>query len=390
MAALGLRPGRARTRASSRSCSTSSSTRPRPALALGDHRSPRPPAWAPTRASRRPPAAIRRARPAAPRKRGAIRSRRSGVTTKEEPREDQGSRCCGNREPTGRSSSSSSTSPRQSEVLIRYVAAGLCHSDEHLRHGDIVPRFPIVGGHEGAGHHRGGRARRHAASKEGDHVVCSFLPVCGHCRWCATGHSNICDLGATILDGCLPDGTFRFHDDGAATSAAMCMLGTFSQYSVISETSCVSVDKDLPLETAVLVGCGVPTGWGSRRLRRRRRARRDRDHLRHRRHRRQRRPGRQRTPARPTSSPSTRSPTSARWPRTSAPPTAVASAEEAARARAGADPRRRRRQGDRHRRRRQRGGRRRRRQRDPQGRHRGHHRPRRPEQASPSSSRAPS
>ena len=41
--------------------------------------------------------------------------------------------------------------PKAGEVLIRYVAAGLCHSDEHLRHGDILPRFPIVGGHEGAG-----------------------------------------------------------------------------------------------------------------------------------------------------------------------------------------------------------------------------------------------
>src|SRR4030095_8474418 len=41
--------------------------------------------------------------------------------------------------------------PKAGEVLIRYVAAGLCHSDEHLRHGDIVPRFPMVGGHEGAG-----------------------------------------------------------------------------------------------------------------------------------------------------------------------------------------------------------------------------------------------
>ena len=41
--------------------------------------------------------------------------------------------------------------PKAGEVLIRYTAAGLCHSDEHLRHGDIVPRFPIVGGHEGAG-----------------------------------------------------------------------------------------------------------------------------------------------------------------------------------------------------------------------------------------------
>ncbi|MDA0181161.1 NDMA-dependent alcohol dehydrogenase [Solirubrobacter phytolaccae] len=151
--------------------------------------------------------------------------------------------------------------PKANEVLIRWVAAGLCHSDEHLRHGDIVPRFPIVGGHEGAGviEKCGPGVSR---VKEGDHVVTSFLPVCGHCRWCATGHSNICDYGATILDGCLPDGTFRFHSNGSDVGA-MCMLGSFSQYSVISETSCVSVDKDLPLDVVVLVGCGVPTGWCS-------------------------------------------------------------------------------------------------------------------------------
>src|SRR5260370_37713055 len=43
----------------------------------------------------------------------------------------------------------------------------------------------------------------------------------------------------------------------------MCMTGTFSQYGVISQTSAVKVDDDLPLDKAVLVGCGVPTGWGS-------------------------------------------------------------------------------------------------------------------------------
>ena len=84
--------------------------------------------------------------------------------------------------------------PKDDEVLIRYVAAGLCHSDEHLRHGDIVPRFPIVGGHEGAGiiekigpgvtRVQGGRPRRLLVH-----------PVCGHCRWCATGQPNLCDLG---------------------------------------------------------------------------------------------------------------------------------------------------------------------------------------------------
>ncbi|MDQ1489182.1 MAG: hypothetical protein QOJ23_1696 [Actinomycetota bacterium] len=151
--------------------------------------------------------------------------------------------------------------PKQGEVLIRFVAAGLCHSDEHLRHGDIVPRFPLVGGHEGAGiiEEVGPGVSR---VKVGDHVVCSFIPSCGFCRWCSTGQQNLCDLGATILEGCMPDGTFRFHS-GDNDLGGMCMLGTFSQWATISETSCVRVDDDFNLETAVLVGCGVPTGWGS-------------------------------------------------------------------------------------------------------------------------------
>jgi alcohol dehydrogenase (nicotinoprotein) len=151
--------------------------------------------------------------------------------------------------------------PKTGEVLIRYVAAGLCHSDEHLRHGDIVPRFPLVGGHEGAGiiEEVGPGVTRLAP---GDHVICSFLPVCGHCRWCATGKSNLCDMGATILDGCLPDGTYRFHLDGEDLGG-MCMLGTFSERAVISENSAIKVDSDLPLDKVVLIGCGVPTGFGS-------------------------------------------------------------------------------------------------------------------------------
>src|SRR3984885_12490296 len=151
--------------------------------------------------------------------------------------------------------------PKAGEVLIRYVAAGLCHSDEHLRQGDLVPRFPIVGGHEGAGiiEEVGAGVTR---LKPGDHVICSFLPVCGHCRWCSTGKSNLCDLGATILDGMLPDGTYRFHQNGEDLGG-MCMLGTFSEYSTISENSAIKVDSDLPLDKVVLIGCGVPTGFGS-------------------------------------------------------------------------------------------------------------------------------
>lgn len=151
--------------------------------------------------------------------------------------------------------------PRDGEVLIRYVAAGLCHSDLHLTDGDLPPRFPIVGGHEGAGiiEEVGPGVTK---VKPGDHVVCSFIPSCGHCRYCSTGRQSLCDMGATILDGCMPDGSFRFHS-GGEEFGAMCMLGTFSERATVSQNSVVKVDDWLPLESAVLVGCGVPTGWGS-------------------------------------------------------------------------------------------------------------------------------
>lgn len=151
--------------------------------------------------------------------------------------------------------------PKPGEVLIKFEASGLCHSDDHLRTGDLPSRYPIVGGHEGAGVIEAvGEGVFDIAP--GDHVVCSFLPSCGKCRWCSTGHQNLCDLGALLLDGCLPDGTFRFHS-GDNDLGGMCMLGTFSERAVISRNSVVKIDPSIPLEVAALVGCGVPTGWGS-------------------------------------------------------------------------------------------------------------------------------
>ena len=151
--------------------------------------------------------------------------------------------------------------PKAGEVMLRFVAAGLCHSDEHVRTGDLVPRFPIVGGHEGAGvvEEVGEGVTR---LRPGDHVICSFLPVCGHCRFCASGMTNLCDLGMYTMDGCQADGTYRFHGNGE-DFGGLCMLGTFSQWATVSEHSCIKVDEDLPLETVVLIGCGVPTGWGT-------------------------------------------------------------------------------------------------------------------------------
>jgi alcohol dehydrogenase (nicotinoprotein) len=151
--------------------------------------------------------------------------------------------------------------PKEGEILIRYEYAGLCHSDVHLAHGDIPFRAPMVGGHEGAGVvEEVGPAVRGFAP--GDHIVCSFIPSCGKCRWCATGRQAICDWGATILEGSLPGPRFVFKGS-RGDYGAMCMLGTFSQYSTIHQNSAVKIDPSISLESASIVGCSVPTGWGS-------------------------------------------------------------------------------------------------------------------------------
>ena len=151
--------------------------------------------------------------------------------------------------------------PKANEVLVRFEVAGLCHSDDHFRAGDIPSRFPLVGGHEGAGvvEQVGPGVTR---VQVGDHIVCSFLPVCGTCRWCSTGHQGLCDLGLNAGTGLLPDGTYRFHGDGHDIGG-VCVLGTFSERAVLSEYSCVKIDADLPFDVAALLGCGVPTGWGA-------------------------------------------------------------------------------------------------------------------------------
>ena len=152
--------------------------------------------------------------------------------------------------------------PREGEVLVRLAASGLCHSDEHVRVGDLpMEALPAIGGHEGAGViERVGPGVTSVA--EGDHVVLSFVPACGRCHWCAIGRENLCDLGAGIQVGLQQDGTSRHHVRGQ-DARLMCMLGTFAPVTVVHEYSVVKIDEDIPLDKAALVGCGVTTGFGT-------------------------------------------------------------------------------------------------------------------------------
>lgn len=152
--------------------------------------------------------------------------------------------------------------PKAGEVLVRMVASGMCHSDEHLVTGDMPANLPMIGGHEGAGvvEEVGPGV---TSVQAGDHVVFGFIPSCGRCEPCSTGQQNLCDLGEFLLEGNqISDHTARHHA-GDNDLHLMCCLGTFSEHTVVNEASCIKVEPHYPLDKACLLGCGVVTGWGS-------------------------------------------------------------------------------------------------------------------------------
>jgi NDMA-dependent alcohol dehydrogenase len=155
--------------------------------------------------------------------------------------------------------------PQPGELQVKVAASGLCHSDDHVATGDMpVGKYPFLGGHEGAGVVTAvGPGTK--GFEEGDHVVFSFLPGCGRCRYCANGQQYICDSGANLLVGSRWDDatSFRFQTSDGTDVGQMCGLGTFAEITTVDIRSTVKIDKSIPLEVACLVGCGVGTGWGT-------------------------------------------------------------------------------------------------------------------------------
>ena len=146
--------------------------------------------------------------------------------------------------------------PESTEILVRIAAVGLCRTDFHVMRGERrVAMRPMVLGHEAAGIvEKTGSAV--AGIKPGDHVILTFIPACGTCRWCRQGLHHLCAEGPRITQGPQLNGTYRRRDKEGMAVGAFCMIG-----------SAVVIDKDIPLDHASLVACGVPAGVGAARHR---------------------------------------------------------------------------------------------------------------------------
>jgi aryl-alcohol dehydrogenase len=153
--------------------------------------------------------------------------------------------------------------PRAHEVVVRLVAAGLCHTDLSARAG-LVP-FPLPGvlGHEGAGvvEAVGADVTRVA---EGDHVLASYSS-CGRCPECSAGRPFCCHHfhALNLVGGTRPDGSHTLRQDGRPLSGHFFGQSSFARHALVDERCLVAVPADAPLDVLAPLGCGVQTGAGA-------------------------------------------------------------------------------------------------------------------------------
>lgn len=148
--------------------------------------------------------------------------------------------------------------PGPHEVLIRTVAAGLCHSDLHFIEGSYPHPLPAVLGHESAGvvEAVGSEVR---TVKPGDHVITCLSAFCGHCEHCVTGHLSRCQSPETKRGaGEEP----RLFQDTAPLPQFL-NLSSFAEQMLVHEHALVAIRRDMPLDRAALIGCSVMTGYGA-------------------------------------------------------------------------------------------------------------------------------
>jgi Zn-dependent alcohol dehydrogenase len=152
-------------------------------------------------------------------------------------------------------------SPKRGEVMIKLAACGVCHSDLSATNGTIALPPPLVLGHEAAGEIvEVGEGV--AGLSAGDHVVSSFIYMCGECRFCAMGRPVLC-LNQSKALTTLPDGTLRTRDAQGKPLNVFSGCGVMADYATLSVDNVVKIDPAIPLDRAALVGCAVTTGVGA-------------------------------------------------------------------------------------------------------------------------------
>jgi S-(hydroxymethyl)glutathione dehydrogenase / alcohol dehydrogenase len=146
--------------------------------------------------------------------------------------------------------------PQKDEVKVRLAATAICHSDIHVLKGELGGQTPLVAGHESAGYIEE-IGEGVTSVKVGDPVVLSLIDHCGLCLYCRTGLPHLCETQLPLRT------QSRLSDKKRKTIGQVLKTGSFAEFSTVHHSQVVKIPKDMPMDKAALLGCGVITGFGA-------------------------------------------------------------------------------------------------------------------------------
>jgi S-(hydroxymethyl)glutathione dehydrogenase / alcohol dehydrogenase len=156
--------------------------------------------------------------------------------------------------------------PGPGEVRVRMAAAGVCHSDLHVRDGEWDRDGPIVMGHEGSAVVEAlgeGVTTAFPALRPGVLVALSWLIPCGRCRACRSGRVWSCSDSPSYTHR-MPSGEPALRRPGTAQGVlSYCAIGTFADRQNVPAAAAIPMPEGTPPEVAALIGCCVTTGVGA-------------------------------------------------------------------------------------------------------------------------------
>lgn len=146
--------------------------------------------------------------------------------------------------------------PKKSEVKVRIAATAICHSDIHVIRGDLGGRLPLVPGHESSGYIEE-LGEGVTSVSPGDPVVVSLIASCGHCLQCVSGRTHLCETRWPL------NRESRLRNKKGQSLVHMIRVAGFAEHVIVHESQVVRIPREMPMDRAALLSCGVITGFGA-------------------------------------------------------------------------------------------------------------------------------
>ena len=147
--------------------------------------------------------------------------------------------------------------PGKGEVKVRVAVTAVCHSDLHFIKGDRPADLPGVAGHEVAGYvEEAGEGVTELSP--GDTVIVGTVTAgCGRCYYCTIGLPHLCSNLPR------PSQARHVNSRGQRLRPLAGPSGGFAEYITIRQDLVAKVPKEIPLDRAALLACGVSSGFGA-------------------------------------------------------------------------------------------------------------------------------